>query len=169
MTRFAALTLSVLLALCVASFAKDNPERTQVGREIHVGTTETAGELTCFACSIYVRGRVNGDATTFGGRIVVEEGGSISGDATSFGGDLRVQAGASVRGDATSFGGHVVRDQQGTVGGDVASFGGVGGLLLVVVLPLVFLAGIVALIVWLLRRNRPANTPVYSGVASTRL
>jgi hypothetical protein len=166
--RFVSILIVAVLSASLLASAKDNPDRVQVGREIHVNPGENVGELTCFGCSIYVRGRVTGDATAFMGRIVVEEGGVVSGDATAFGGDLRVQAGSSVLGDATSFGGHVLRDSQATIGGDVTSFGGVTGVLVVVVLPLVFLAGIVGLIVWLLRRYRPVPTPAYPA-ASTRV
>ena len=100
---------------------------------------------------------------------MVEERGSISGDATTFGGDIRVQSASSVVGDATAIGGHVIRDEQARIGGDVTSFGGFVGFLIVVALPLLFLAGIAALIVWLVGRNRRASAPSYSSVASTRV
>ena len=61
--------------------------------------------MTCFACSVRVRGHVAGDVTTFGGSIVVEDDGEIGGDATSFGGDVRLDKGVKVAGGVTVFGG----------------------------------------------------------------
>src|SRR5947209_8989004 len=132
MNRCAAITVCVMLALSGFSFAKANPDRMQVGRAIHVSAGEKVGDLTCFGCSIYVRGQANSDATAFGGRIVLEEGGSISGDATAFGGDIRVQAGSSVLGDATAFGGHILCDPPGRIAGDVTSFGGFTAFLMII-------------------------------------
>lgn len=46
---------------------------------------EQVSQATCFGCSIRVRGHVATDATTFGGSVIVEEGGQVDTDATVFG------------------------------------------------------------------------------------
>ena len=159
--------MAVLLCFCTVAVAKGNPERTQFGRDIYVQANETVGESTCFGCSIHIRGQVNGDVTTFGGSIVVEDGASITGDATSFGGGIRLQGVAAVSGDAATFGGYLRRDPQSRVGGDVTSFSGFGWLIGMVAIPLLFVAGFIALVVWLVRRNR-AVTAAYASASTTR-
>jgi hypothetical protein len=63
--------LGVLMLVCVGlsgcALAKNNPSYTQVGHNISIGPNQEVGELTCFGCSIRVRGQVAGDVTTFGG------------------------------------------------------------------------------------------------------
>ena len=71
---------SLFFCLTIASFAQNKKaasDRTQTGSDIRVGPNDETGELTCFGCSIHVRGHVLGDVTTFGGSVVVEEGGQV--------------------------------------------------------------------------------------------
>ncbi len=161
-------TFALMLCLCTLAAAKDNPERTQFARQIYVQPGEQVGDVTCFGCSIHVRGRVNGNATAFGGSVVVEDGASVTGDVTTFGGGIRAQGTAAISGDATTFGGSLRRDPQATVAGDISTFTGFGWLLMLLGLPLLFLAAVVGAVVWLVRRNRAAGAPVYSSVPSTR-
>ena len=158
--RLALLISFFCVALSSAAFAAKDSDRTQVGHTINVGPDEEVGEATCFGCSIRVRGQVNGDVTAFGGSIVVEDQGQVKGDATAFGGDVRLDKAAVISGDVTVFGGRLRRDQGASVGGEVTNFGGAGWLLLIVVLPLAFIGGFVALIVWLVRRLTRHSVPV---------
>ena len=48
------------LVLSTAAFASSNPSYTQFGHSISIGPNERVGELTCFGCSIRVRGQVAG-------------------------------------------------------------------------------------------------------------
>lgn len=161
--RFRCQTLvcvSLLLFLAIPTFAlqgKAAPDRTQTGSDIRVGPNEQTGELTCFGCSVHVRGHVLGDVTTFGGSITVEEGGKIDGEATSFAGGLRLEKDAVVNGDATVFGGRIHRDASASIGGEVTNFSGGFWIVLIFVLPLVFLGLFIALVIWLIRKlTRPA-------------
>ncbi len=158
--RMAFVVLLFCAALSSAPFAAADSDRTQVGRTINVGPDEEIGEATCFGCSIRVRGHVDGDVTAFGGSIVVEDQGHINGDATAFGGDLRLDKAAAISGDVTVFGGRIRRDPAATVGGAVTNFSGMGWMLLIVLLPLAFLGGFLALIVWLVRRLTRPSVPV---------
>jgi len=149
--------LLFLGALSGTAFADGARDRTQFGHNISIGPGEEASDVTCFGCSVRVRGRVTTDVTTFGGSIVVEDEGQIGGDATSFGGDVRLEKEVKILGDVTVFGGQVRRDATATIGGDVTNFGGTGWLLLVFGLPLAIFGAFVAFIVWLVRRlMRPA-------------
>lgn len=148
-----------VVALSGAAFAEDAHDRTQFGRDINIGPGEEASDATCFGCSVRVRGHVQGDVTTFGGNIVVEDQGEIGGDTTTFGGHVRLEKGIKVRGGVTVFGGRLYRDSTATVGGDVTNFSGSAWLLLIFGLPLMLLGAFIALIIWLVRRLTRSSVP----------
>ena len=104
--------LIYIAALGVPAFAEGSHDRTQFGHEIIIAPDEKATDVTCFSCSVRVRGRVSGDLTTFGGTVVIEQDGEVSGDTTVFAGDLRLESGARVR-EVTVFGGKLRRDPCG--------------------------------------------------------
>ncbi len=153
------------LALSIPAFADGSHDRTQFGHDIVVSSTDKATEVTCFGCSIHIRGQVVSDVTAFGGSVVIEENGQVGGDTTVFGGDLRLDNGAQVR-DVTVFGGKVHRDPGATVTGDVTTFAGGAALWLFVVfgLPFVFLGALIALIIWLVRRYSRPSMPMPARV-----
>jgi len=164
-TRLLCLPLCLMACSLVASAATAAHDRTQFGREITVNAGEQVSEVTCFGCSVHIRGRVSGDVTTFGGSVVVEGDGEIGGDTTIFAGDLRLDAGSKVK-DLTLFGGRLRRDPSATVGGDVTTFAGGAALWLFIMfgLPLLMLAALIALIVWLVRRFRRPAVPMAARV-----
>jgi hypothetical protein len=147
------------VAFSTAAFAKDNPSYTQVGRNINVGPNDQVGDLTCFGCSIHIRGEVAGDVTTFGGSVTVEHQAPVAGDVSIFGGDARLDRGVRVAGDVSVFGGQIHRDPQAAIAGDVTSFGGHGWLLPILVTPIVLLGLLVALVVWIIQRTRRPSLP----------
>ena len=150
--------VAVIGAPAYADGSRQSHDRTQFGHEIVIGADEKASDVTCFTCSVRIRGQVSGDVTTFGGAVIVEPDGEITGDTTVFGGDLRLEAGAKVQ-EVTVFGGKVRRDPSATIRGDVTNFGGGAALWLFLVFgsPFVVLGALIALIVWLIRKfNRPA-------------
>jgi hypothetical protein len=157
--KFSPRSLSLLFLLITAplAFGKNNPEYTQFGHDIVVGPGQKTGDLTCFACSIHIRGDVAGDVTAFLGNIVIEDGASVAGDVTTFGGVSRVAPGTKIAGDLTALGGKIVRDPSAQVGGDVTALVGPIWLVLIFGLPLFLLAGLVALVVWLVQKRRPAQ------------
>ena len=151
--------------LASSASAQGSHDRTQFGHDINVGSDETVAEVTCFGCSVRIRGRVDGDVTTFGGSIVIERDAEVGGDATSFAGDVRLDGGARVK-DVTIFGGRIRRDPQSSVEGDVTTFAGGAGLWLFIIfgLPFLVLGAIIALIVWLVRRSRRPALPMAARV-----
>jgi hypothetical protein len=171
LSRFV-LPLPVLL-FCAASFAASSPDRTQFGSDIHVQAGEKTADLTCINCSVYVRGQVSGDVTTVHGNIVLESGAEVAGDVTAIWGNVRTQSGTQIAGDLTAVAGSVHRDPQSTSAGDVTALEGTKWLLAIIVPPIIFLGGIIALIIWLVQRNRGgAPAPVYvqsGGQPSTRI
>src|SRR5581483_4153682 len=154
---FTFLTLAAL-AVSLPAFAEGTHDRTQFGHDIVVGSNDEAGEVTCFGCSVRVRGKVDSDITTFGGSIVIEADGQVGGYTTVFGVNLSLDNGATVR-DVTIFGGKIRRDPGASVSGDVTTFAGGAALWLFLIFgfPFIILAGLIALIIWLVRRfSRPA-------------
>ncbi|MGA8618493.1 MAG: polymer-forming cytoskeletal protein [Candidatus Sulfotelmatobacter sp.] len=157
--RLCAAIMLLGLTLSSAAFAKDNPSFTEVGHNISIGPNETVGELTCFGCSIWVRGQVAGDVTTFGGSIVIEDQGQVAGDITAFAGNIRLDHDVKVTGDVTVFAGEIRRDPQASISGDVTSMGGHGWLVPVLLAPFVILGLIVAFVIWLVQRMRRPSVP----------
>jgi hypothetical protein len=157
--------LSLVSALAVSAVAQGSHERTQFGHDITISSDESASEATCFGCSVHVRGRVDGDVTTFGGSVVVERDGAIGGDLTTFAGDVRLDGGAKAK-DIAVFGGRVRRDPDSQVAGDITNFAGGAALWLFLIfgLPFVLLGAVIALIVWLVRKFTRPSVPVAARV-----
>jgi hypothetical protein len=168
MPRFSLLpafcTLAIFLTPSTLLAAQANADRFQINHDIRIEPRDKVGDVTCLNCSIYVRGQVSGDVTTINGNVVAEQGAAIAGDVTTILGNARVENGTQVAGDLVAIGGTVRRDPQATVAGDVTSMGEGGGwIFLIFLLPFAFLGGIVALIIWLIRRSRqPAPVPTYT-------
>ena len=159
-----------LLALCFAVavptvFAKNNGgEITQFGRDIRIGADQKAADVTCFNCNVYVDGQVGGEITTIRGNIVLQDGAMVGGEVTALLGDVRLGEDSKVAGELTVLGGKLRRPATATVAGDVTVMEGAAWVYILVLSPFVFLAGVIALIVWLVRRRRhPA--PVYARAA----
>jgi hypothetical protein len=157
------LALSLVLIAVSMMAASGDSDRFQIGHDIHVGPNDKAGDVSCINCTVYVRGQVSGDVMAVHGNVVAEQGANIGGDVLAIAGNARLENGAQVGGDLTAIAGSVRRDPQATVGGDVASVGNTGWAFLILLLPLAFLGGLIALIIWLFRRGRhPAPVPAYT-------
>jgi hypothetical protein len=151
----------IFLTLATMAFARNPSDHTSWGNNISIGPNEKVSDLTCFGCSIYVRGQVAGDVTAFAGSIVLEDHGEVAGDVTAFGGNIRLDPGVQVAGDVTLFGGEIRRDSQATISGSVTTMGGRGWIVPILLAPFVFLGLLVAFVVWLVQRaRRPALPPV---------
>jgi hypothetical protein len=159
----ACLALSLVLIPVSMLAATADSDRFQFNHDIRIEPNDNAGDVTCIDCSVYVRGHVSGDVTALHGNVVAEQGASVGGDVLAIGGKVRLESGAQVGGDLTAIAGSVRRDPQATVGGDVASVGGEGWAFLIFLLPLLFLGGVIALIIWLFQRRRnSAAVPAYT-------
>jgi cytoskeletal protein CcmA (bactofilin family) len=151
----------VFLTLSTMAFARNQSERTSWGNNITIGPNEKVSDLTCFGCSIYVRGEVAGDVTVFAGSIVLEDQGQVAGDVTAFAGNIRLDPAVKVAGDVTLFGGEMRRASQATISGDVTTMGGRGWIVPILLAPFVILGLLVAFVVWLVQRaRRPSLPPV---------
>ena len=156
----------LLAALLVSSqaFAKGGSDITQFGHDIRIAEDQRATEVTCFSCSVYVRGQVSGDITTFAGNVVLDQGAMVAGEVTSFWGDVRADENTKIAGDLTVMGGRLRRQPSAMIAGEVTIFQSRELVWLMVLSPFLVLAGIIALIIWLVRRNR-RPTPVMARAA----
>jgi predicted acyltransferase (DUF342 family) len=152
--RYVAFILMLLGSSGMLASADANRDRFQTSRDIRVESDEHVGDVTCLNCSIYVRGQVGGDILAIHGNVVLYEGAQIGGDIASLAGNVRLESGTQVGGDVAAIGGTVRRDSGAKVGGDVASTPGAGWVAVIFALPLLFIGAIVALIIWLVQRNR---------------
>jgi hypothetical protein len=148
-----------LLAVSAAAAGQQNSSYSQVGHPINIESGQQVGDVTCVACTIHIRGQVNGDATAVGGSIFIEDQGQVSGDVTAVVGNVRLEKTAKIGGDATVVGGDIRRGEEAQIGGDVTSVGGTWAPIIILV-PFLFLGTLVALVVWVVQRIRRTAAPV---------
>jgi len=147
--------LVLILAVPGHVFAKGGGDRVQFFQSINVSSDETVGDVVCMFCSIHMAG-TSGDTVAILGDIVVD--GTAKGDVVSVGGGVKLSEDASVGGDVVAIGRGLYRHPNATVKGETVSQSGplvaIGLFIGLVVVPLLPIALIVALIVWLVRRPR---------------
>ena len=158
----AIVTFLLTLAVLVPSQMLASGDRVQFFQNLNVGQDERVDSVVCMFCSIHVAG-TSGDTVAILGDIVVD--GTVTGDCVSVGGGIKLNDEASVAGDAVAIGRGLHRDPNATVKGDAVSQSGpfvyFGLFLALFVIPLLPIILIIALIVWLFRRNRyPQPAPV---------
>jgi hypothetical protein len=150
--------LFVLLSSATLLWAGEN-DRVQFARNIHISEDESVGDVVCIACSIRIEGTC-GDVVAIGGSIMVT--GDVRGDAVAVGGSMQLDNDANVDGDAVTVGGRLWRNGNATVKGDMVSRSGLPILIGLIVVPLLPIILILALVIWLVGRNRrpsPMNAP----------
>ena len=155
--RKCAILTSLLILAAVAPgkmFARSG-ERVQFFQNINIGQDEEVESAVCMFCSIHVAGK-SGDTVAIMGDIVMD--GTATGDVVAVGGGVQLGEDASVAGSAVAIGrglykhpGAVIKGDEVSQSGPVVYFGLFLGLFVIPLLPIIL---IVALIVWLLRRNR---------------
>lgn len=147
----------LLLVLTPRTLHARNGDQVHIGQSITVGQNENVGDLVCIGCSIEVAGTC-GDVVAIGGSIMVD--GTVKGSVVAIGGGVRLGDNASVSEDLVTLGGRLSRHPNAVVKGDVSVQSGaliLVGIFLVPLLPLIL---IIALVVWLIRRDhRPMPAP----------
>jgi len=150
----------VLMLACTPAFARSGgDDRVAVFSDVTVPDGESVGDIACAFCTVRVHGEVKGDIATFLGSIKVDEGRNISGDVASLGGDLELGQDASVGGDVAIAAGEVRHGSGAAIRGQQTILPGRFWLLLPFA-PLLILAGLIWLVVYIVRRNR-YQFPVY--------
>jgi hypothetical protein len=156
------LLLALMTIFCGPALAHGSSDRTEVGKHISIAPNQRTGEVTCFGCSVRIRGHVTSDLTVFGGSVILEDEAQVDGDLTTFGGNVRLDKDVKVGGDLVVFGGHIRRSPGALVRGDVVNMESLAWLALIVCIPLAIFAGFIALVVWLVRQ---LTRPVVPAIA----
>jgi len=146
------LALVLLVAAPAALNARAKGDRVQVGRSIVVGENEEVGNVVCIGCSVHIMGTC-GDVVAIGGSITIE--GTVQGDAVAVGGGMHLGDNASISGDVVTVGGGLSRHPNASIKGDVSTQSGPLIFLGLFFVPLIPVVLVVALIVWLVKPNRP--------------
>lgn len=153
------LAATLLLFLATPAFAGSREDRVGVGNDITVNDGQTSGDIACAFCSVRIHGDVKGDVAIFMGSITVDSGHGISGDVAILGGDLDLGPESEVGGDVAIAAGEVNSAAGAMIHGSQSVLPGRFWLILPLA-PFLILAGIIWLIVHLVRRNR-YRFPVY--------
>jgi len=152
------LTFALVSPALARSRHSDN-DRASFGSDITVSEGETVGDIACAFCSVHLHGNVTGDVAVAFGTVTVDPGHSIAGDTAIFTGDLNLGEGASVNGDLAIVGGVEHLAEGAAVHGSRSVMPQPVGIM-ILLFPLLILAGIIWLVVYLVQRNR-YRFPVY--------
>jgi len=152
-SRFACAAALLLLLPSPRAFADSSRDRASFGQEVVVSAGESAGHIACAFCSVQIHGDVQGDVAVLFGNVTVDSGHAISGDVALLGGDLILGDDAHVGGEVAIAAGDLNMADGATVHGNRAVFPG-RLWLLVPLAPLLIIAGLIWLIVYVVRRNR---------------
>jgi predicted acyltransferase (DUF342 family) len=152
------MVLASLALFCVPA-ARADRDVAKVGQDIVIPEGETAGDIACAFCNVRVHGDVKGDVAVAFGNLDVDSGHQVSGDVAVLAGHLALGDNSHVGGDVAVVG--PLRE------GEDVSVGGSRAVLPAALLlaPFLILAGVIWLIVFLVRRSRyrPTYPPGYPG------
>lgn len=157
--RWMLLVASLFIVITPRTVHARNGDQVHFGQSITVGEDESAGSLVCMGCSIRMEG-TSEDVIAIGGSIMVD--GTVKGSLVAIGGGVLLGDNASVSEDVVTIGGHLSRHPNAVVKGDVSEQSGALLLLGVFLVPLLPVVLIIALIVWLVRRDR-RRAPARAG------
>jgi hypothetical protein len=147
------LAVAVFFAAALPAYARSSQDRVGIGTDITIADGESAGDIACAFCSVHVHGTVKGDVAVLFGSVYVDAGRSISGDVAALGADVHLGEGAWTGGDMAIAAGDLRLDPGAEVHGQ-RSIAPSRLWLLLPFAPLMILAGIIWLIVYIVRRNR---------------
>jgi hypothetical protein len=147
------LAAALLIPAVTLAFANSAQDRVGVGTDIVIADGESAGDIACAFCTVRIHGDVRGDIATLLGTVTVDAGRNIAGDVASLGGDLVMGQDASVGGDVAIAAGETKLASGAAIRGEQMVLPGRIWLLLPFA-PLLILAGLIWLVVYIVRRNR---------------
>jgi hypothetical protein len=140
------------LALLITPAAHARQDTATVGHDIIVREGETSGDIACAFCNVRVHGDVHGDIAIAFGNLTVDSGHEVTGDVAVLHGDVALRDNTRIGGDAAIIG-TLHEDDGATITGS-RSVVSIWLWPFIPLAPLLILAGIIWLIVHLIRRNR---------------
>lgn len=155
--RYALLAVAVLALASQpahASTSRDG-DRSSFAGDIVIEKGETARNVACAACSVYVHGAVTGNIAVLMGDVVVD--GTVDGRVAVALGDLKLQQGGVVQGDtaialgSTDMNGGVLEGREAHIPS--------GPIFLALLFPVFMVALVVWFVVWVVRRSRVPRYP----------
>ena len=134
-----------------ARHGKEGDDRVGIFSTIVISEDHPAADVACMFCSVRVDGDVHGDIAVLFSTVTVSDGRTISGDVATLFSTLVLGDDARIDGDLATIFGTASLAESAHVGGDRAVLS--SGLGLTVVLaPLLIVAGVIWLLVWVVRR-----------------
>ena len=129
----------------------DDDNQITIFSTIEVSEDHPADDIVCAFCSVRVRGDVHGDIAVMFATVDVDEGRTISGDVAALFSTLRLGENSRIGGDLASALGRTDLAPGASIGGERAVMGSGLGIAIVVA-PLLIVAGVIWLLVWVVRR-----------------
>jgi hypothetical protein len=151
--RWFAVALLVCLFAPALLHAQER-DAVQFANNIVIHEGEEVHDAVCFLCSIENDGTVHGDMVAFLGNIHVR--GHAEHDAVAFLGNMSLGENASIDHDVVVFAGSLRNAPGSSIGRDRVVFP-----LFLFLLPLLFCAGFLSLIVWAIRSLTHRSRPVF--------
>ncbi len=128
-------------------------DRVALFSTVNIEQGQTAGDVACAFCTVNIRGDVKGDVAVLFGTVSADPDRTISGDVALLFSTLRLGNNDRINGDLAAALSTTDIPSSASVGGDRAVFTSGFGLALLAG-PVLILAGIIGLIIFLVRRNR---------------
>ncbi len=147
------LAVFIVFALLRSGNHGSGNDRVAVFSTINIEEGETAGDVACAFCTVNVRGDIHGDMAVLFGTVAADPDRTISGDVAVLFSTLRLGENDRINGDlAAALSTTDIPDSASVHGDRAVLSSGLG--LAVLAGPILILAGIIGLIIYLVRRSR---------------
>lgn len=146
-------------------------ERVEFGKSLTVTADEQYESAVAIGGDNTVYGRINKDAVSIGGNLIIKSGAVVLGTAVSVGGSVIIEPGARVEDDAVSVGGELQVSEEAVLGGSRVSIGipmpsmagaagAMGGMIVLyiigAIIRTVMLLALALLLLWIMPRRLEA-------------
>ncbi len=143
----------IVIALLSKGTHGSGNDRVAIFSPIDIAEGDTVGDVACAFCSVNIHGDVHGDIAVIFGTVTADPNRTISGDVAILFGRLFLNDNGHIGGDLATALSTVEIAPSATISGDRAIMKSSLGLT-VLVGPILIIAGIIGLIIFLVRRNR---------------
>lgn len=147
------LAVMVVFTFLRAGSHGDGNDRVAIFSPIDIAEGDTVGDVACAFCSVNIHGDVHGDIAVIFGTVTADPNRTISGDVAILFGRLYLGDNDHIGGDLAAALSTTEIPSSATVAGDRAIMKSGFGLA-VLAGPILILAGIIGLVIFLVRRNR---------------
>ena len=128
-------------------------DRVALFSTVNIEEGQTAGDVACAFCTVNINGDVTGDVAVLFGTVSASPDRTISGDVAILFSTLRLSENDHIKGDLAAALSTTDIPESASVGGDRAVLSSGLGLA-VLAGPVLILAGVIGLVIFLVRRSR---------------